>query len=159
MLLDFVGPESEWQQKIAAQLDSSINEWAESVPDHRAFPPGVHSHFYLISHPVRWDPKREDITFFQQSSALWSAYYETQIGIHRSFLSRGTGNTDNLPSLAICLNAARACSRIIEAHQRRKSNFIPVQLVRLKHLLIPSHCSHIVVSRLLSPARPSYFSA
>jgi hypothetical protein len=37
MLLDFVGPESEWEQKIVAQLDSHMNEWADSLPKHRTF--------------------------------------------------------------------------------------------------------------------------
>jgi hypothetical protein len=33
-LLGLVGPEAE--QKIVSSLDSSLNEWVDSVPDHRA---------------------------------------------------------------------------------------------------------------------------
>lgn len=32
-LLGFVGPQ--WEQNILAQLDSVLNKWADSVPDHR----------------------------------------------------------------------------------------------------------------------------
>lgn len=33
VLLGFVGPQ--WEQNILAQLDSVLNKWADSVPDHR----------------------------------------------------------------------------------------------------------------------------
>jgi hypothetical protein len=36
MLQDFVGAESEWEQKVVSHLDSSLNEWVDSLPDHRA---------------------------------------------------------------------------------------------------------------------------
>ena len=33
VLLGYVGPQ--WQQTIVAQLDSALNKWVDSIPDHR----------------------------------------------------------------------------------------------------------------------------
>ncbi len=38
-LLGFVG--QQWEQHIVAELDSALNKWIDSVPDHRAFPSPV----------------------------------------------------------------------------------------------------------------------
>ena len=32
VLLGYVGPQ--WQQTVVAQLDSALNKWADSIPDH-----------------------------------------------------------------------------------------------------------------------------
>ena len=34
-LLGFVG--QQWEQHIVAELDSALNKWVDSVPDHRMF--------------------------------------------------------------------------------------------------------------------------
>lgn len=34
-LLGFVG--QQWEQHIVAELDSALNKWVDSVPDHRRF--------------------------------------------------------------------------------------------------------------------------
>ena len=34
ILLGFVG--QQWEQHIVAELDSALNKWIDSVPDHRA---------------------------------------------------------------------------------------------------------------------------
>jgi hypothetical protein len=44
-----MGPESNWEQKIVSELDSSLNEWVDSVPDHRMFKPSFPS---SISHDI-----------------------------------------------------------------------------------------------------------
>jgi hypothetical protein len=89
----------------------------------------------LILILVRWDPKREDPTFFFQSASIWSAYYQLQILVHRPFVHQsGTPSSMALSSLAICTNAARACSRVIEAHQQREGGASPHQIVRPCHL-------------------------
>lgn len=36
-LLGFVG--QQWEQHIVAELDSALNRWVDSVPDHRAYLP------------------------------------------------------------------------------------------------------------------------
>lgn len=100
-LLGFVGPN--WEQNIVAELDSALNKWVGSVPDH-----------------LRWDPHREDIKFFNQSVVLYSAYYHTQILVHRPFIpSPSKPSLLPFPSLAICTNAARACSHIIDIQRKR----------------------------------------
>ncbi|KAF8150167.1 fungal-specific transcription factor domain-containing protein [Crassisporium funariophilum] len=102
ILLGFVG--QQWEQHIVAELDSALNKWVDSVPDH-----------------LRWDPNREDDTFFNQSVALYASYYHIQILIHRPFIpSPSKPSPLSFPSLAICTNAARSCSHIVDIHRRRK---------------------------------------
>ncbi|KAF8972340.1 fungal-specific transcription factor domain-containing protein [Flammula alnicola] len=103
ILLGFVG--QEWEQHIVAELDSALNKWVDSVPDH-----------------LRWDPNREDDTFFNQSVSLYSAYYHIQILIHRPFIpSPSKPSPLSFPSLAICTNAARSCSHVIDIQRRRNA--------------------------------------
>ncbi|KAJ6596654.1 fungal-specific transcription factor domain-containing protein [Mycena sp. CBHHK59/15] len=53
------GAEAEqWNQQVVAELDSAMNNWIDSLPDH-----------------LRWDPHREDYTFFLQSASLYASYY------------------------------------------------------------------------------------
>ena len=112
-----------WEQDIVAELDSSLNKWVDSVPDHctcariviHRF---VYSGFVLFS--VRWDPTREDENFFNQSASCYALYYHIQILIHRPFIpSPNKPSALFFPSLAICTNAARSCSHIAEAQLRR----------------------------------------
>jgi hypothetical protein len=88
---------------------------------------------------VRWDPKREDATFFHQSAALYSIYYQLQIVVHRPFIPQsGKQSPIALSSLAICTNAARACSRVVDAHQLRRNGRVSIQTVRICPLLSTS---------------------
>ncbi|PPQ77624.1 hypothetical protein CVT25_011235 [Psilocybe cyanescens] len=95
ILLGFVG--QQWEQHIVAELDSALNKWVDSVPDH-----------------LRWDPNREDEKFFNQSVTLYAAYYHIQILIHRPFIpSPSKPSPLSFPSLAICTNAARSCTHVM----------------------------------------------
>ncbi|KAK0204277.1 fungal-specific transcription factor domain-containing protein [Desarmillaria ectypa] len=85
------------EQRLVSDLDSSMNAWVNSIPDH-----------------LRWDPKRENGIFSYQSACLYSIYYMVQIIVHRPFLH--TNSPLSIPSLAICTNAARSCTRILEVH-------------------------------------------
>ncbi len=69
---------------------------------------------------MRWDPHREDEIFFNQSVALYTEYYNIQILIHKPFIP-SPRNTSPLtfPSLAICTNAARSCSHIVDIQRQR----------------------------------------
>ncbi|KAJ7071926.1 fungal-specific transcription factor domain-containing protein [Mycena amicta] len=90
----------EWSQATVAELDSELNEWLGSVPDH-----------------LRWDPQREDEVFSKQSACLYATYYHIQIQIHRNFVSSPSNHAplySNFPSLTICSNAARAYIRVID---------------------------------------------
>ncbi|KIJ91744.1 hypothetical protein K443DRAFT_114651, partial [Laccaria amethystina LaAM-08-1] len=65
IFLGFVGPQ--WEKPIVAELDSPLNKWVDSVPDH-----------------FGWGPNREDDNLFNQSVLLCVAYYLVQILVHRS---------------------------------------------------------------------------
>ncbi|CAE6476197.1 unnamed protein product [Rhizoctonia solani] len=111
ILLGFVGPQ--WEQHIVAELDSALNKWIDSVPDH-----------------LRWDPNREDSLFFDQSATLYSTYYHVQILIHRPFIpSPRKPSPLSFPSLAICTTAARSCSHVLDLQRRRSQTILPGVMV------------------------------
>ncbi|KAJ7497597.1 putative fungal-specific transcription factor [Mycena latifolia] len=107
-------------QNIMA-FDSALNSWLLEVPDH-----------------LRWDPKRKNRLHFKQSAALYTAYYNVQILVHRPFIpvpleASLPGELPSYlrcahanhrfcigahPSLAICTSAARSCARIIDTQQQ-----------------------------------------
>ncbi|KAG1759731.1 fungal-specific transcription factor domain-containing protein [Suillus occidentalis] len=101
ILLGFVG--QQWEQQIVAELDSALNKWIDDVPDH-----------------LRWDPNMDINDFFMQSYSLYSSYYHVQILIHRPFIpSPRKPSPLSFPSLAICTNAARSCSHVMDVYRRR----------------------------------------
>ncbi|KAG1887099.1 fungal-specific transcription factor domain-containing protein [Suillus subluteus] len=107
ILLGFVG--QQWEQQIVAELDSALNKWVDAVPDH-----------------LRWDPKMEINDFFLQSFSLYSTYYHVQILIHRPFIpSPRKPSPLSFPSLAICTNAARSCSHVMDVYRCRSGKPVP----------------------------------
>ncbi|KAI9000492.1 fungal-specific transcription factor domain-containing protein [Trametes punicea] len=100
-LLGFVG--QQWEQHIVAELDSALNKWIDSVPDH-----------------LRWDPNRENLLFLNQSATLYAHYYQLQIAVHRPFIpSPRKPSPLSFPSLAICTNAARSCTHVLDVQYTR----------------------------------------
>ncbi|KAJ7933782.1 fungal-specific transcription factor domain-containing protein [Mycena leptocephala] len=96
---------AEWSQTAVAELDSALNQWLDSIPDH-----------------LRWDPHREDEPFSTQSACLITSYYHVQIQIHRSFIPSPMNDaplSSTFPSLAICANSARSCSHVMDVQARR----------------------------------------
>ncbi|VDC07913.1 unnamed protein product [Peniophora sp. CBMAI 1063] len=92
----------EWMARTVAHLDSLLNNWTDSLPDH-----------------LRWDSARSDDVFFSQSAHLQMQYRMVQIMIHRPFIAaRGVKPLPALP-LLMCSNAARAMARLAEALQKR----------------------------------------
>ncbi|KAK7005955.1 Zn(2)-C6 fungal-type domain-containing protein [Favolaschia claudopus] len=92
-------------QATVAELDSLLNGWVDTIPDH-----------------LRWDPHREDEPFATQSACLYASYYHVQIQIHRTFIPSPMNDaslSSTFPSLAICANSARSCSRVMEIQARR----------------------------------------
>jgi len=136
ILLGVVG--QQWEQQIVAELDSALNKWVDSVPDHCAF----HAPLFLMTtyfSLVRWDPKREDVNFFNQSVSLYATYYYIQIVIHRPFIpSSRKPSPLAFPSLAICTNAARSCARILDIQVKRNNDSSPQMQVLLLWLLTTS---------------------
>src|ERR1700722_7831357 len=100
---------------------------------------------------VRWDPNRENEVFFSQSVALYASYYHLQILIHRPFIPLPRNPSPlSFPSLAICTNAARSCSHVVDIHRKR-------------NLRTPSHVQVRIVpsdSRIISLSHffPSFAS-
>ncbi|KAF5381669.1 hypothetical protein D9615_005628 [Tricholomella constricta] len=127
ILLGFVG--QQWEESIVSELDSALNAWVDNLPDHRtslvppSLPPSLPTTLTQRTHTptVRWDPTRTHDVFFNQSASLYSAYYHIQILVHRPFIPspRKPDAALSFPSLAICTNAARACSHVLEAQRRR----------------------------------------
>lgn len=69
---------------------------------------------------MRWDPQREDETFFVQSAYLRAAYYSIQIAVHRPFIpSSRKGSSLSFAALAICASAARAYSHVADAIRKK----------------------------------------
>ncbi|KIY53890.1 hypothetical protein FISHEDRAFT_32485 [Fistulina hepatica ATCC 64428] len=103
------GPE--WEQRTVSTLDSALNEWVDSIPEY-----------------LRWDPDMKDYTLFQQSCALYSVYYYTQIQVHRPFITK---NNPLYPaSISVCAHAARSHAHIVAAQLRRH------QVVALPQIVI-----------------------
>jgi len=100
---------------MVTELDSELNKWVDSVPDH-----------------LRWDPQNQDPVFFEQSAVLYAAYYNIQMLVHRPFITAPTKPSPlPFPSLAICTNAARSCIHLMELVSRRGFVYHPHTLMAL----------------------------
>ncbi|KAF9263340.1 hypothetical protein L218DRAFT_959361 [Marasmius fiardii PR-910] len=96
----------QWEQRIISELDSSLNHWINSIPEH-----------------LRWDPSRKDVVFYNQSAFLHLNYYNVQIQTHRPFIMKSPHLM--FPSLAICTNAARSCINVMYRHSQRERMALP----------------------------------
>ncbi|KAJ7147901.1 fungal-specific transcription factor domain-containing protein [Mycena crocata] len=103
MRMGWVG--RDWQQRAIAELDSAMNEFIGSLPDH-----------------LRWDPDRQG-DFFDQSAAINTMYHQLQITIHRPQIHVQTPMA--FPSLAICTRAARTCVNIVDVWLTRAQRVLP----------------------------------
>ncbi|KAJ3931702.1 MAG: fungal-specific transcription factor domain-containing protein [Lentinula lateritia] len=109
-----------WHQRAVTEIDSLLNQWVDNIPEH-----------------VRWDPKRKDPVFRQQSVILYTTYYWVQV--HKAFIPRpGQEAILTFPSLAICANAARCCIHASEL-QSPKIPVLPI------HVLTPLFSAGIVL--------------
>ncbi|KAJ3551665.1 hypothetical protein NM688_g4573 [Phlebia brevispora] len=100
-LLGFTGPD--WEQHIVTELDSALNQWVDTVPNH-----------------LKWDPRMENTTYLDQSAFLHTAYYVLQITIHRPYIPSPRKKSPlGFPSLAICTNAARSCIHVMDTQFNR----------------------------------------
>ncbi|KAK0238956.1 fungal-specific transcription factor domain-containing protein [Armillaria nabsnona] len=99
--------EKNWEEQIVVELDSTLNTWIDTLPDH-----------------LRWDPNRDDFVHFKQSAALLGAYYNLRTLIHRPFITAPRCSSKwPFPSLAICTNAARSCSHVVGIQHQRGGKF------------------------------------
>ncbi|KAF7296277.1 hypothetical protein HMN09_01097000 [Mycena chlorophos] len=102
--------DDQWEERIVAELDSSLNAWVAALPPH-----------------LRWDSTKQSRPasspraelFLDQAAVLWAIYYYTQITVHRPFIPQlRTGKDrgkeiEGFPALAICTNAARSCVHVV----------------------------------------------
>lgn len=89
-------------EQTVAELDSAMNHWMDSIPDH-----------------LRWNPNCTNQLFLKQSAALHAIYYHLQIFIHKPFIPTPRNPFPvTFPSLAICTNAARSCCHVLESFSR-----------------------------------------
>ena len=116
-----------WEQRIVAQLDSSMNRWKNSLPDFCKSLNCIRLWRRNSWCAVQWDPERADLVTFHQSVHLHMAYSYTQIQIHRSFLTKKSPLS--FTSLAICANAARSCAHVLEAGVTRGLQASPLLIV------------------------------
>ena len=80
---------------------------------------------------MQWDPDREDRLFLNQSATLYANYYLLQICIHRPFIpSPRKPSRLTLPSLAICTNAARSCTHVLDIQMQRTGTPLLLNRVR-----------------------------
>lgn len=102
-----------------SELDSSLNRWVDSMPEHRTFVLVIQPS-ELIASLVRWDPNMTNLDFMNQSALLYSTYHNLRIIVHRSFIPLPhKSSTTSFPSLTICTSAARSCIHILHAVFRR----------------------------------------
>ena len=77
----------------------------------------AHILILFFSNIVRWNPQQENKTLLNQSALLNCLYYNVQTLAHRPFISLTRKNSSlSFASLAICTNAARSSSHILEVH-------------------------------------------
>ncbi|KAG8966986.1 hypothetical protein FRC03_010941 [Tulasnella sp. 419] len=100
--LGFVGPD--WEQRIVSEIDSALNGWIDTVPDH-----------------LKWSPEIQDQTFFMQSAHLQLMFYDLQLLVHRPFLPESPRGPSALAdaSMIVCTHAARAMGNILHAYHRK----------------------------------------
>ncbi|RXW21403.1 hypothetical protein EST38_g4459 [Candolleomyces aberdarensis] len=104
ILSGLIGPE--WETRVVTELDSSLNKWKDALPQH-----------------LVWDPLNPHPQFYIQSLVLHCTFQYLQIQVHRPFLSRKDSLA--LSSLAICANAARACSHAAASCVKRQLGVFP----------------------------------
>lgn len=89
----------DFERRVVLELDSALNKWIDNIPAHLRNP---HN-------------SQLNSMFHRQSVVLHAELYFLQILMHRPFLTnpdKSSGMT--AASLAICTNAARACSRLLD---------------------------------------------
>ncbi|CAO1623744.1 unnamed protein product [Jaminaea pallidilutea] len=92
-----------FDELVVAEIDSSLNAWLDSVPQH-----------------LRYNSLETNDEWLVQSSTLYLKYYYVQVLVHRPFIA-GPKMTSSLnyPSLAITTNAAKSALQIVwNLHKR-----------------------------------------
>uniref|UniRef100_A0A0W0EYG1 Xylanolytic transcriptional activator regulatory domain-containing protein n=1 Tax=Moniliophthora roreri TaxID=221103 RepID=A0A0W0EYG1_MONRR len=90
---------NQWEQKVVSELDSAMNEWLHSLPEH-----------------LQWNPERKPTKdpFYSQTVYLHAIYYDTQIQIYKAFCDRPSPLS--LSSIRKCADAAQLCINVLDSH-------------------------------------------
>ncbi|KAG2150388.1 fungal-specific transcription factor domain-containing protein [Suillus clintonianus] len=104
-----------WQE-VLNHLSTAMTEWVDSVPPH-----------------LQWSPHMEDPFFANQSVTLYTTYYLIHILIYRPFLPGSLRSLSNapphanmpVPCIAVCVNAAKSCAKILRSQIQRGISNIP----------------------------------
>ncbi|GAA6051492.1 hypothetical protein JCM3770_004560 [Rhodotorula araucariae] len=88
--------------KSVAELDSALNTWLRSIPPQ-----------------LVWNPATQSDGDLQVSAWAIATYFQTQILIHREFISPMRSRALGFSSLAICSNAARATANVLDTLRQR----------------------------------------
>ncbi|KAK7023173.1 fungal-trans domain-containing protein [Favolaschia claudopus] len=101
MRMGWDGPE--WESRAIADLDSSLNDFLDSLPQH-----------------LVWNPEHPpEGIFFDQAAELHMFYNYTLITAHRHHIQKTT--TYGIPSFSICANAARTIINTADIwHKKRQ---------------------------------------
>ncbi|KAM5544331.1 hypothetical protein V8D89_001991 [Ganoderma adspersum] len=93
----------EWEQRLVADLDSSLNQWSDSLPSH-----------------LCWDPEQENVLWLTQAASLRAFHFYTQFAVHRPFISASRRESPlSFPSVIICTNGARSSIQVLEVLYKR----------------------------------------
>ncbi|THU82565.1 hypothetical protein K435DRAFT_844343 [Dendrothele bispora CBS 962.96] len=108
----------DYHKQAVTDLDSALNQWLDSVPQHLQWSTTS------SSSPSSSSSSSSSQIFFNQSTLLYTLYYWVQIQVHRRFIPRpSTGPVSSscelYPCLTICTNAARSCLRVVETSCKR----------------------------------------
>ncbi|KDE06017.1 hypothetical protein MVLG_03699 [Microbotryum lychnidis-dioicae p1A1 Lamole] len=95
-------PRDQKAVQMVSRLDSMLNEWLDTVPDH-----------------LRWDADQPNDESLLQSGAIFCWYYSCQIIVHREFIPSKRAQASEFPSLAIVANAARSLANVADALRQR----------------------------------------
>ncbi|KAJ7200688.1 fungal-specific transcription factor domain-containing protein [Mycena rebaudengoi] len=94
------GAEAEhWNQQVVAELDSAMNHWIDSIPDHCA----------------AMGPTQGGLHVYEPISQLFK-YRSTGMPF---IPAPGRSSPLSYPSLAVCANSARSCSHVMAVQSRR----------------------------------------
>ncbi|KAF5393252.1 hypothetical protein D9757_000764 [Collybiopsis confluens] len=112
LLLGLVG--EEWDQKILKEIDAALHKWFTSVPEHSKYCPLSAIGIFILN-------------VLSRANSVQS---------HRPFLQKASEKSFH--SLAICTNAARSTSHILDVH-------VSHGIIALPHILYASYISAMVI--------------
>lgn len=138
----------EYDRRVVMELDSALNKWIDNIPAHcmsllqRQVDEQSSLSSLVLS--VRNPHSQPNSTFHRQSIVLHAELYFLQILMHRPFLKSPDNNSGiTASSIAICTNAARACSRLLDTEDMSCRNVVYRIQVRRVHSIRSSVISNV----------------